>query len=412
MDGIRKALAVAAKELQVFSKDRAWLFTIFLIPLLVSLIVSSLNSGGGNFELPMIVVNHDAGHYGEDILNILRDIEDLRLAEMAADAEANALVSEGEFLAALIIPQDFSQRVDAYEQTKVQVVLDPAQAQFGTIITSIVDEVVTPVMMQGEIRYGIRAVQEKLGISEESDPATAQATQAQSEGVVSTQMQRIRDNPPVELRTEGLEDASVRMPDNLLTVFMPGFTVLFAFFLMPALAQELLREKEGGTLRRLLAAPLARSGIISGKMLAYMLVIVLQVAFIFGVGAIIFKMPLGDSPLGLLLVTLALGLAASSLGMMLAALARSAKQADNVGVLLVFVLGGLGGCFMLGLKPLFRFDGPIGVISNLTPHAHALEAYWRLMIEGGGVVDVLPQIAVLLVMSLVFLLIAVWRFKF
>jgi hypothetical protein len=62
--------------------------------------------------------------------------------------------------------------------------------------------------------------------------------------------------------------------------------------------------------------------------------------------------------------------------------------------------------------PQYRRADLLGQISRLTPHAHGLEAYRRLLVEGGGVVDILPQVGVLLLMSAVLLLVARWRFRF
>ena len=91
---------------------------------------------------------------------------------------------------------------------------------------------------------------------------------------------------------------------------------MFAFFIVGTIAATILTEKEEGTFRRLLASPIHRGSTIAGKMLAYMLVVGLQVLVVFGVGSGFFGVPLGNSPLGLLLVTLALALTATSLGML------------------------------------------------------------------------------------------------
>ena len=47
-----------------------------------------------------------------------------------------------------------------------------------------------------------------------------------------------------------------------------------------------------------------------------------------------------------------------------------------------------------------------------TPHAHALMGYLKLMTEGAGVVEVLPNIGVLVAMAVVFFGIAQWRFRY
>ncbi|MCA9923340.1 MAG: ABC transporter permease, partial [Anaerolineales bacterium] len=143
-------------------------------------------------------------------------------------------------------------------------------------------------------------------------------------------------------------------------------------------------------------------------------VVMLQVALIFGISNIIFKMPLGNAPLGLFLITVAVAAAATALGMMIAALSKSKSQASSVGLLLVFVLAGLGGSIQLGSKPLplYRYENFMGVVSRFTPHAQALEGYMRLLAENARTVDVLPQTGILLGMAAIFFVIAVWRFKF
>ena len=133
---------------------------------------------------------------------------------------------------------------------------------------------------------------------------------------------------------------------------------------------------------------------------------------LFSVANIVFDMPLGQSPVALVVLTLVVALVATALGMLVAALARTANQADSIGMILGFVLAGIGGAIPLSGTPISRAGGFIGVLSRLTPHAHAVEGYYSLMAENATFVQVLPEIGVLLAMGVVFSLIAVWRFKF
>jgi len=132
-------------------------------------------------------------------------------------------------------------------------------------------------------------------------------------------------------------------------------------------------------------------------------------------------MPLGDSPLALLALTLALALAATGLGMLVGSLAQTSKQAGSIGMLLGFVL-----FIAAGLTPATAgFDITGGVVeisrpsegftfylSQITPHAHAFDGFLKLIIHGAGFMDILPNIAVLLGFGVVFLLVAMWRFRF
>jgi ABC-2 type transport system permease protein len=182
---------------------------------------------------------------------------------------------------------------------------------------------------------------------------------------------------------------------------------MFAFFIVGTIAASVLAEKEEGTFRRLLASPLPRASIIAGKMLAYTLVVTLQVLVVLGVGKVFFDIPLGDSPLGLILITLALAVAATSLGMLVAALARTRSQADGVGFVISIVMGAVGGSIIM-----IPDEGFLHVISQFTPHSHAIEGYLKLMSYGADVVEVLPQVGLLAGVGALFFLIAMWRFRF
>jgi ABC-2 type transport system permease protein len=146
-------------------------------------------------------------------------------------------------------------------------------------------------------------------------------------------------------------------------------------------------------------------------MLAYGLLVCAQVLILFTLGYLAFDISLGRDPLALVAITLAVAFVAVSLGMLVAALAKSAKQADNVGMILAFVFAGIGGAFP-SWPPMFRSEGFISILSKFTPHAHALEGYYSVMAENAGFSQILPQLGFLLLMGIVFFLIAVWRFKF
>jgi len=238
------------------------------------------------------------------------------------------------------------------------------------------------------------------------------AFEAQNFALMMTQVQEIQHNPLIAVKLQGLAEAEVWAPDNIFALTMPAFVVMFAFFIVPAMSTELLNEKREGSLCRLLAAPIQRSAVILGKMLAYLLIVCLQVLVIFGIGNIIFDMPLGVSFIGIALATLSLGLAATSLGMLVAAVSKTERQADSIGMVQAFVLAGLGGCIMIGPVPLYQSGGVLGTISNLIPHAHVLMAYSDLMVKDATAVQVLPQVGILLAFATLFFAIAAWRFQY
>jgi ABC-2 type transport system permease protein len=419
MKSIRNSLLVAWKDLRILSKDRGALIILFLLPLLIGVMYGSVfnpkpgkGSSESSLQFPISIVNLDNGSYSAQVTDILNKVTVLKIQPSDNVAAGEKLVKDGKVLSAVVIPSGFSQNIDAYQPSTIQVIVDPVQAKYGSIVTSILDQALTPVVVLGEVQYGIRSVIDESGVLKNADPQLRKAVEAQNLGAIMTQVQEMQSNPLVVVKDESFTAAKVTVPTNWFAIFLPAITVMFAFFIVSAMAPEFLKEKREGTMRRMLSSPAPRGVMIAGKMLAYLVIVFLQVVIIFGIGALVFNMPMGNSYLGLFLVTLAMGLAATTLGVLVAAISRSERQADAIGMTLGFLLGGLGGCIQVGLIPTYRMTGVIGFLSRLTPTAHALEAYRLLMLQGAGLVAILPQVLILLGFAVVFFVFALAKFKF
>lgn len=427
MNAIKNTLTMAKKDLKVLSKDRGQLAVLFMLPLLLALFYGvpyaamgdSKGPGGeSKLEIKVYVVNEDQGPYGEQVEAVLRDIRPLRLLGARTVDAADEKVAEGEASAALIIPADFSARIDANQPVRVQLIKDPTHQEEARAVAGILNEVLTELSVRAEVEYGIRAVYAKAGVLETADAESVRAMQAQTMGTIWTAVQEIRQNPAIAVQREDLGDEQAEE----LTVggiafagFGPMFATMFAFFLIGTMAESILGERAAGSLRRLLAAPVHRGTIIAGKMLAFIGVVFLQMLLLLGVGSVFFEMPLGDSPLGLLVLTLALALAATGLGMLIGSLARTQKQAGAIGLIVSFVLFFASGAAGASIGRTGIESGLEGLgfyLSQLTPHAHAYDGYSQLMLQGAGVVDILPNILTLFGFGVVFFLIGLWRFKY
>jgi ABC-2 type transport system permease protein len=419
MNILQHTLTVSGKEIQVLLRERGGLAVLFLLPLLIGSLYGTMQTQMSSdaetnpILLTAALVNQDDGIFGQELSKALRGISILEVITTTTEDEAEKQVAQGNLTAAIIIPADFTTKVNAYEPSQLTVILDPADPTGAEIIIGIMKSAVAEVTIGGEVQYGVRTVLLGSGLLDQADPEAQRAVTAQSLGVIMTRINELRSDPLIRVSSEDLQGATV---ENTLSVYFaylfPGITVMFIFFIVGMAGESLLREREAGTLRRLIAAPVPKAAIIAGKVLAFTLLVCLQVIVLFGVANIAFRMPLGHEPLGIALITIILGLVASSLGMLVASFSRSAKQADSIGTILGFVLAGLGGAIAIGQFPLTRSSGPMAIIAQLTPHSHAIEAYYRLMGEQAGLLDILPQLAVLTGMALLFGAIAVRRFRF
>jgi ABC-2 type transport system permease protein len=413
---ISNTLAIAWKDLRIILKDKGALAIFFLMPLLLATMmglafgnVGSAGTAEAKIEVATLLVNLDQGTYGQMVADGLKAAPVLKIEELADAAQADQQVADGKAAAAVIIPADLTSKIDAAEPVQIVVIKDPTQKEAAGIVTGVVNQAMAEVDLVGELRYGIHAVTAQQPGYDQAPPELIKALEAQTLGVVWSQVQQMRQNPVIAVQSETLEGKAVEEePWNPITYYVPGFTVAFAFFLIGAMAGSLHHEKEEGTFRRLLSAPIQKQAIIAGNVVAYMAVVFLQVVLLSTVGYAVFKMPLGSSPLGLALLTLALALAAASLGMMIGALTRNSKQAEQVGMVVGFVLLLLGGT----TTPYFRGTGTMAILSRLTPNAWGIEGYMGMLSDNWGLAQIWPNILALLAFALVFFTIAVWRFRY
>jgi ABC-2 type transport system permease protein len=426
MNVVRSSLRMARKDLKVLFKDRGQLAVIFVMPLVFALIWGGMYamvpdsegpSGESKLVIETYIVNEDQGPYGAQVEEVLRDIRTLRLRSSPTADAADKKVAEGKAPAAIIIPADFSAQIDANQPVRVQLIKDPTQQVEARAVAGILNSVLSELSLRAEIEYGIWAVFERTGALEGASPEVARAAQAQAMGAIWTGVQEMRLNPTIAVQTEDLEGEVTNLSVGALATsfFTPMFCTMFAFFLIGNMAGSVLAEREAGSFRRLLAAPIHGGTVIAGKMLAFVGVVFLQMLLLFGVSSALFGMPLGESPLGLVALTLALALASTGMGMLLGTLARTSKQAGTIGMVVGFVLYFASGYTGVAISPTGLDVGLEGFrlyLSQLTPHAHAIDGYVKVLLGGAGVADLLPNILALLGFAVVFFLVGLWRFKY
>jgi ABC-2 type transport system permease protein len=218
------------------------------------------------------------------------------------------------------------------------------------------------------------------------------------------------EEAPAESEPTAAADAAdrVSLEDKVYMVLVPGFTVMFVFFLINIMARSFIAERDQGTLRRLKLAPIDSVSILIGKTLPFYLTSVVQTSLLFLCGKALFQMPWGPEPIYLIPVILCTSLAATSLGLLLATLVHTDQQVSSFGTSIVLVLGGISGCMFprLWLPELMK------KISLFTPHAWSLEAFDAVLTHKA--VDsmlVFDCCLALLAFAAVFFLCGWWRFR-
>jgi ABC-2 type transport system permease protein len=191
-------------------------------------------------------------------------------------------------------------------------------------------------------------------------------------GTSCAELEAEADAPPLALTLpQAVEKSSSRVYQEVI----PGYTVLFVFFLINIMARSFIHEKTLGTLRRLRIAPVHPMSVLAGKTLPFLFVSLLQTALLFLFGKFFFGMSWGPLPMLLLPVIICTSLAATSLGLLVATIVRSESQVSAYANLVVITTGLISG----SMFPRDWLPDVMRDFSLVTPHAWALIAYDQIL---------------------------------
>src|SRR5439155_13236237 len=183
------------------------------------------------------------------------------------------------------------------------------------------------------------------------------------------------------------------LPDaDQLDTFGPVLVGFFAYFLVFVLTGiSFLRERQGGTLERLLATPVTRGEIVLGYSLGFGLFATLQVAVLTTWALMHVEFPsiglavgLGianaGNPLVAFLIAVVLALGAVNLGVFLSTFARTELQIVQFIPFVIVPQGLLSGIFW----PVERLPDLLQPIARVLPLTYAVEGLRGVMIKGLG----------------------------
>ncbi|MGH2461289.1 MAG: ABC transporter permease [Chloroflexota bacterium] len=396
-----KMWAVAAKDLRQFSRDRAALVMMFAVPLLLMAILGSafanLGDGGSSGPTVLPVVDHDGGPEARALIDGLRQTPSLTVQMTTDENAAEQAVRDGSQVGLLIIPAGFSTAVEG-SQPVAKVTYYRVANNGSRGAQAARDRVEAVVQRLAFARVTAEAVSRaQIQAGGKADPAIVGQ-------LVARASRQLDQSPPVAIQMVSATGGSANPQDNAV----PGYALMFALFGLMGGAGSILEEKDAGTIKRLLIAPLSTAALLGGKLLAQFIQSLVQLTVLFGLGALLFKIDLGASLLALALVIVGTSFAATGLGMVLVSFVKSQRQVRPVTMLIVLSFSALGGSWW----PISTEPAWMQSVGLVTLNAWAMRGFNGLMIFDQGFAQVLPDIAVLFGYGLICFALARRTFRF
>ncbi len=412
-----KALNIALKDIQIFLKDRGAIINLFLLPMVFILVLSTamqgLMGGGEDDLITLPAVNLDpGGEAAQALIDALNEAGGIEV-KLYDQTEAQALLEDLEIERVLTIPANFTAVIAADRPATLHLVNHPdASGTTNESVLRVVNGVARGMSLQTQLIASFEQMGAMLGTSpSEFQVFTTERIVAQAQ----SQFESSKTAPLVaveQTRPDNLSEQFVK--PNAVQQNVPGLTILFVFLAAQATAYSIYREKQVGSFRRLMAAPISKAAMLVGKMIPNFITGLIQIVVIFAISIFVLpllgldQMTLGNDPLALVLVSLLLVLCSTGLGILIAAIARTEAQIGGLATLVMWTMGAVGGC----LFPPFLLGGLLDIVGKVVPHYWAIQAYQDLIVRGQGLTDVATELLALLGFSLVFFGIGLWRFDF
>jgi len=242
-----------------------------------------------------------------------------------------------------------------------------------------------------------------------SEVSQAAAIQSYS-GVVLSQYLMDRLPPKATIPGIRLSQQVLYNPDLQSShFFVPGIVAIILLMISALLTSiTIAREKETGTLEQLLTAPVTPAQILIGKLLPYIVIAFLDGLLVLLFAKVLFNVPfVGSFPLLLALeflyVTTAL-----SIGILISTAVPTQQLAMQFALLLTMLPTIMLSGFIFAIK---NMPVPLQILSRIVPATYFLKMIRGIMLKGSGFSVLAPQAGFLALLMVLFLFLAIKRFK-
>ena len=392
-----KLFATIQKDVRVMTRDRVGLLFMFGMPILLVVIVTSIQNS--TFELmnknriPLLLCNRDTGAASRQFIQAVDQVGLFKLLQASGnDSSIRVRVQQKDAMLALVIPANFSTRVEA----RARMVAGKAMSSFG---------------LEDSTNKRVAGDTTAMPIALYYHPILQESFRRSAEGALYSALQVVESKHILKTLYFSINDKE--LPDSVESALLnnrttieeypvsrgrnavipnasqhnvPAWTVFAMFFVVISLGSGIVREKLNGSFIRLKTLPTSYLVAILSKQVTYVTVTLFQAAVIFAIGIWLFPvigLPTLHFPtewVALIVVTFLCGWCAVSYAICIGVFARTAEQATGFGAISIVILAAIGGLMV----PSFAMPGSFRLVSNISPMHWGLEAYYALFLEGGS----------------------------
>lgn len=370
--------SIIIKELKIIVREKGNFFFLIGMPILFIVMFGSI-FGNANTSIKVQYIDQDQSDTSKAFLSQIGDIGGFELVH--TDSKEQFQIEQiklGKISSLLVIPEGFGETVTTGNtQARLQFYRDPTATQ-----------VVAP----------IQAALENIANSYREHKLT---------GMLSTMELTITETNNILLPPINIEEINTNSKKvDAISQFVPGYTVMFVFFIMITMVRRFFKEKESGMVSRLRSMPVNPIIYLIGMWIPALISVLIQCTVLLAFGHFVYGLDLGD--LGAIsIIVLCLAICGTGLGLAMAV----CVSGENQGLALTQVFT-LGGAVLAGLWfPFEMLPSFAQTIGQFTPQFWAQNGLQDVMVRGAHIGGVWQGLLVLFGYGILGILIALLRFK-
>ncbi len=343
-------LGIVVKEFIQLKRDRLTFGMIIGIPV-VQLVLFGFAINSDPKHLPTAVIDADKSEFSRTIVSRLRQTDYFDFRTTTDEVGAERLLALGAVQFVVTIPTGFARDLVRGDRPALLVEADGTDpAATGNAIAAL--NRLAPVLLDRELTGPLAALA----------PGPA----------------------PFEVRVHARYNPEAITQYNIVPGLM-GVILTMTMVLMTGLA--ITRETERGTMENLLATPATPLEVMTGKLVPYVIIGMVQVSLILALAKLIFGVPMIGSFVVLFAAVLLFIAANLALGLTFSSLARNQLQSMQM-TFFFFLPSILLSGFMFPFRGMPGWAQSIGEVLPLT---HFLRIVRGVLLKGNGLADVLPE---------------------
>lgn len=352
---------IVIKEFIQLKRDRLTFGMIIGIPI-IQLLLFGFAINSDPKQLPTAVIAADQSEFTRSFLAGMETTGYFRLLAQLADERAGSdALARGDVQFIINIPADFSRKLMRGERPALLLEADATDPAATSNALAAVSQLALSVL-QKDLRGPLAVLNSAA--------------------------------PPFEVRVQRLYNPEGITQYNIVPGLM-GVILTMTMVLMTGLAMT--RERERGTMENLLSTPALPVEVMTGKIVPYVMIGLVQASIIMLAARYIFRVPFLGS-LGLLYGTILIFIAANlTLGITFSSLAQNQLQAMQM-TFFFFLPSILLSGFMF---PFRGMPGWAQVIGEVLPLTHFVRLVRGILLKGNGWLELWPNIWPLLLFMLV-----------